>query len=130
MLTTISFRVQQQQQHASKSKIGTSNFPQHFGLKLLRDIMNENAFLSSYFLNWYWWRDINDVSLIIPIITKDGCSCGTQSDCIDSGGIYYSLEYIKVSEVFAMSGWHIGCSVVETLWQSTFECLYSTIYSN
>ncbi|CAF4181609.1 unnamed protein product, partial [Adineta steineri] len=30
MVTTISFRVQQQQ-HASKSDIGTSNFPQHFG---------------------------------------------------------------------------------------------------
>ncbi|CAF1594008.1 unnamed protein product, partial [Adineta steineri] len=36
-------------------------------LKLLRDIMNGNAFVSSYFLNWYWWRDINSTSPIIPI---------------------------------------------------------------
>ncbi|CAF1356750.1 unnamed protein product [Adineta steineri] len=94
-------------------------------LKLLRDIMNGNAFVSSYFLNWYWWRDINSpftTILISPIIMKNGCSCGTQSDCIDSGGIYYDLDNI---EVFAMPGLHIGCSVVETLLYSTFECLYN-----
>ncbi|CAF1506958.1 unnamed protein product, partial [Adineta steineri] len=78
-------------------------------LKLLRDIMNGNAFVSSYFLN-------------CPIITTNGCSCGTQSDCIDSGGIYYSLNN---HEIFAMPGLHIGCSVVDTLLYSTFECLYN-----
>ncbi|CAF3727584.1 unnamed protein product [Adineta steineri] len=94
-------------------------------LKLLRDIMNGNAFVSSYFLNWYWWRDVNSTSSIIPIspiIMENGCSCGTQSDCIDSGGIYYILNNIQK---FAMSGWNIGCSVVETLLYSTFECLYN-----
>ncbi|CAF4289798.1 unnamed protein product [Adineta steineri] len=93
-------------------------------LKLLRNIMNENAFVSSYFLNWYWWRDINSAFTTIPIspiIMKNGCSCGTQSDCIDSGGIYYDTTS---RQVFAMPGLHIGCSVVETLLQSTFECLY------
>ncbi|CAF4301532.1 unnamed protein product, partial [Adineta steineri] len=94
-------------------------------LKLLRDIMNGNAFVSSYFLNWYWWRDVNSTSSIIPIspiIMENGCSCGTQSDCIDSGGIYYILNNIQK---FAMPGWNIGCSVVETLLYSTFECLYN-----
>ncbi|CAF4141179.1 unnamed protein product, partial [Adineta steineri] len=91
-------------------------------LKLLRDIMNGNAFVSSYFLNWYWWRERNSTFTTIPIspiIMKDGCSCGTQSDCIDSGGIYYSLNN---HEIFAMPGLHIGCSVVDTLLYSTFEC--------
>ncbi|CAF0883894.1 unnamed protein product [Adineta steineri] len=94
-------------------------------LKLLRDIMNGNAFVSSYFLNWYWWRDINSTITTIPIspiIMTNGCSCGTQSDCIDSGGIYYDTTS---RQVFAMPGLHIGCSVVETLLYSTFECLYN-----
>ncbi|CAF1541349.1 unnamed protein product [Adineta steineri] len=59
---------------------------------------------------------------------KDGCSCGTQRDCIDSGGIHYSLNNIKVSEVFAIPRWNIECSVVETLLQSTFKCLYNQTY--
>ncbi|CAF1337681.1 unnamed protein product [Adineta steineri] len=87
--------------------------------------MNGDAFVSSYFLNWYWWRELNSTFTTIPIspiIMKDGCSCGTQSDCIDSGGIYYSLNN---HEIFAMPGLHIGCSVVETLLYSTFECLYN-----
>ncbi|CAF1497246.1 unnamed protein product [Adineta steineri] len=87
--------------------------------------MNGNAFVSSYFLNWYWWRDINSTITTIPIspiIMENGCSCGTQSDCIDSGGIYYDTTN---RQAFAMPGLYIGCSVVETLLYSTFECLYN-----
>ncbi|CAF1424224.1 unnamed protein product [Adineta steineri] len=68
-------------------------------LKLLRDLMNGNAFASSYFSN-------------CPVIMKDGCSCGTQSDCIDSGGIYHNLDN---TPKFAMPGWNIERSLVETL---------------
>ncbi|CAF1027533.1 unnamed protein product [Adineta steineri] len=70
-------------------------------LKLLRDIINGNAFSNN---------------------NENGCSCGTQSDCIDSGGIYYDKTNLQV---FVMPGWNIGCSVVETVLQSTFECLYN-----
>ncbi|UJR18405.1 hypothetical protein I4U23_005310 [Adineta vaga] len=38
-----------------------------------------------------------------------------------SQGIYYKLINQKV---FSIPGWNIGCSVVDTLLQSTFECLY------
>ncbi|CAF1539970.1 unnamed protein product, partial [Adineta steineri] len=59
---------------------------------------------------------------ISPIIMENGCSCGTQSDCIDSGGIYSDTTN---RQEFAMPGLHIGCSVVDTLLYSTFECLYN-----
>lgn len=94
-------------------------------LKLIRDIINGNAFVSSYFLNWYWWRNINSTLITIPtrpVIMNDGCSCGTRSDCVESGGIYYDSTN---REMFAIPGWNIGCSVVETLLRSTFDFLYN-----
>ncbi|CAF1389226.1 unnamed protein product [Adineta ricciae] len=93
--------------------------------KLLRDIVNGNAFISSYSLNWYWWKDLKDTFVTFPIksvLTKDQCSCATRSDCIDSGGIYDGLSN---KQRFAIPGWNIGCSVVETLLSSTLECLYN-----
>jgi hypothetical protein len=53
---------------------------------------------------------------------KDGCSCATRNDCIDSGGIY---DISNKKQIFAMPGWNVGCSVVETVLSSTFECLYN-----
>ncbi|CAF1411290.1 unnamed protein product [Adineta ricciae] len=93
--------------------------------KLLRDIMNGNAFISSYYLNWYWWKDIKHTFVTFPIksvVMKDECSCATRSDCIDSGGIYRDSSK---KQRFVMPGWNIGCSVVETLLSSTLECLYN-----
>jgi hypothetical protein len=54
---------------------------------------------------------------------NDGCSCGTRSDCTDPGGVYDKLR--NGLQIFLMPGWNIGCSVVETLLNSTFECLYN-----
>ncbi|CAF0789444.1 unnamed protein product [Adineta steineri] len=94
-------------------------------LELIRDITNGNAFVSSYLLNWYWWIDLyHNYSATItlrPILMKDGCSCGTRSDCIDSGGIYDNLSNWQR---WAIPGWNVGCSVVETVLRSTFECFY------
>ncbi|CAF1412710.1 unnamed protein product [Adineta ricciae] len=93
-------------------------------LNLLRDVMNGNTLVSSYFLNWFWWIDFNRTYTTIPInpvVMKDGCSCGTRSDCIKSGGIYYRRSD---QQMFAIPGWNVGCSVVETVLRSTLECFY------
>ncbi|CAF1376096.1 unnamed protein product [Adineta steineri] len=99
-------------------------------LKLFRDILNGNAFVSSYSLNWYFYREYNstsDINPIQPVKMTNKCSCGTRSDCIDPGGVYDTLNN---TAKFLIPGWNVGCSVVETLLHSTFECLYDQICLN
>ncbi|UJR22356.1 hypothetical protein I4U23_025418 [Adineta vaga] len=55
---------------------------------------------------------------------KDGCSCGTQSDCNELNGIYYDTSD---KQIFVLPGWNIGCSVVEAILQSTLECFYGPV---
>ncbi|CAF0758693.1 unnamed protein product [Adineta ricciae] len=93
-------------------------------LQLTRDVLNGNAFVSSHSLNWEWWRDLSRDFYTLParpIVTENGCSCGTRSDCTQSGGVYNAIDQYQV---FAMPGLNIGCSAVETLLRSTLECLY------
>ncbi|CAF4197130.1 unnamed protein product, partial [Adineta steineri] len=104
-----------------------TNTPARFSrdLQLLRDSTHGNAFISGYFLNWYWWinHDIDDVTVPTGVVTlKNGCSCGTQKDCITNAGVYDSNSGIQHFEI---PGWNIGCSVIETLLHSTFECFYN-----
>ncbi|CAF0860546.1 unnamed protein product [Adineta ricciae] len=92
--------------------------------KLIRDIMNGNAFISSRSLNWEWWTRLDNFSTTIltrPIIKNKRCSCGTQSDCFESGGVY---DGQTDEQIFAIPGWNVGCSAVETLLHSTLECFY------
>ena len=94
-------------------------------LRILRDITHGNTFISSYFLNWHFWIKPNRNSMTSPtrpITLNNNCSCGTRSDCTDSGGIYRSFSNIQY---FVMPGWNVGCSTVETLLYSTLECLYN-----
>jgi hypothetical protein len=94
-------------------------------LRLLRDITHGNNFISSYFLNWHWWVKFNRSSMTFPTrpVTLDNdCSCGTRSDCTESGGIYLSFSN---TQEFSIPGWNVGCSSVETLLHSTLECLYN-----
>ena len=96
-------------------------------LRLLRDITHGSTFISSYFLNWHWWVELNTSFMIFPtrdVTLNNNCSCGTRSDCTKSGGIYHSFSN---TQYFAMPGWNVGCSVVETLLRSTLECLYNQI---
>ncbi|UJR20167.1 hypothetical protein I4U23_023299 [Adineta vaga] len=100
----------------------TSKFSR--SLNLLRDIMNDNALVSSCNLNWNWQRDSKRIYTTIPtqpVIMEDGCSCATRNDCSESGGIYFDTTN---AQIFPMYGWNVGCSVVETVLRSTFECLY------
>ncbi|CAF1279307.1 unnamed protein product [Adineta ricciae] len=94
-------------------------------LKFLRDIINGNALISSYSLNWDWFRETNSsyrISSVQPVRTMSGCSCGTQNDCTDQAGIFDTVS--NSIPRFFFPGWYVGCSVVETLLRSTLQCFY------
>lgn len=64
-------------------------------LQLVRQILNANAFISGYFLNWHIEvRPSPEFSVfpVHPLVMNDGCSCGTRSDCIESPGIYHFIR--------------------------------------
>ncbi|UJR11723.1 hypothetical protein I4U23_015904 [Adineta vaga] len=95
-------------------------------VKLQRDIINGNAFVSSYSLNWGYRKGPTDsfnAIVTVPSYTKNGCSCGRRSDCIDSGGIHTNFDNYPQ---FTIPGWNVGCSVVETLLRSSLECFYDS----
>jgi hypothetical protein len=104
-----------------------TNTPTRFSrdLQLLRSITHENTFMSDYFLNWYWWMKTNETLGMVPrsaVTLNNGCSCGTRSDCTESGSIY---PFFNKSRHFAIPGWNVGYSSVETLLRSTLECFYN-----
>ncbi|CAF3826720.1 unnamed protein product [Adineta steineri] len=108
-------------------------------LQLIRDITHGNTFISSFRLNWRWLvagENGNSTVPIDAISPTNNCSCGTRSDCVQPGGIYmigYNFEALGIpnisnipsTQMFAMPGFNVGCSSVETLFRSTFECLYN-----
>jgi hypothetical protein len=123
LITETEFEIQIDNSILQFRNVTLENFSR--SLKLLRDIINGNAFVSSYSLNWYWWQEKQRTFATLPtlpILMKDECSCATRNDCIDSGGIYDTLNK---KQIFEMPGWNVGCSVVETVLSSTFECLYN-----
>ncbi|CAF4149931.1 unnamed protein product [Rotaria sp. Silwood2] len=94
-------------------------------LQLTRDVIDKSTFVSTHLLNWHWPINSIDLYHTIPaeaIMLNNECSCGVRSDCSEYGGIYKSFSNI---ENFTMPGINVSCSVVETLMQSTFECLYN-----
>jgi len=95
------------------------------GLQLVRDMTHGNTFISAYLLNWFWWVKPSNRprTLSTDAVTfNNSCSCGTRSDCVKSGGIYPPLIG---DQLFSMTGWNVGCSSLETLLRSTFQCLYN-----
>ena len=93
-------------------------------LHLLRDMSQANAFISGFFFNWYWSLQNEQTSATIPaypVIMKNQCSCATRSDCFEPGGIYSGPNG---TQLYAVPGLNVGCSTVETLLRSTFDCLY------
>ena len=92
--------------------------------QLVRDLTHASAYVSSYYLNWYY--EVNDTSQkpipAKPVRLNQSCSCGTRSDCVESGGIFLSGDGTRY---FTIPGWNVGCSVTETLLRSTLECFYN-----
>ncbi|CAF0775172.1 unnamed protein product [Adineta steineri] len=108
-------------------------------LQLIRDITHGNTFISSLRLNWRWLVVSESGNSTVPTDTippTNNCSCGTRSDCVQPGGICMvgfnyglfgipNIPNIPTTQMFAMPGFNVGCSSVETLLRSTFECLYN-----
>ncbi|CAF3953325.1 unnamed protein product, partial [Rotaria sp. Silwood1] len=94
-------------------------------LTLIYETIERSAFVSSYSFNWFWWLKYNSSVATIPtqaVKLEDGCSCGTRSDCVQMGGFY--LPFTTTLD-FAIPGWNVACSPVETLLRSTLECFYN-----
>ncbi len=91
------------------------------GLKFVQTVLNGNAFISSYYLNWYWQTEVNRTFDTQAVTMRDGCSCGRRSDCVTSEGIYSN----DTDPIFLIPDWNVGCSVFDTLLHSTFECFYN-----
>ena len=94
-------------------------------LIFINEIAQNSAFMSGYFLNWNWWMAYNTSVITLPtrpVIFDDGCSCGTQNECTQPGGVYRSFS---TDRVFAIPGWNVGCSTFDTVLRSTLECFYN-----
>jgi hypothetical protein len=97
-----------------------SSIPQTFmrTLNFIRQITQGNGLISSISSNWYILpMDVDeDVGLFVPRSYGDSnCSCGTNSMCVSSGVIDGSI----------VPGFLVGCYPLESLLQSTLECLYN-----
>ncbi|CAF1008864.1 unnamed protein product [Adineta steineri] len=84
-------------------------------LQIIRGLMQGNGFVSAYSTNWYYiTKNINLGSMLYlkpQYYGSDMCNCATLSTCTQS-----STPYIK--------GYLVGCTPLESLLQSTLECLY------
>ncbi|CAF1040115.1 unnamed protein product [Adineta ricciae] len=103
-----------QQTNAALEKF-QSTLPQTYinSLELLRSLTQGNGLVSLFSTNWY--LQTYNVSYAAPIYFHPqiygNCSCATSSACTQP-----SVPFI--------SGYLVGCTPLESLLQSTLECLY------
>ncbi|CAF1948731.1 unnamed protein product [Rotaria magnacalcarata] len=89
----------------------------------VQGITNGNTFVSSYLLNWYWPLHNTNNQIIVrahAAALNDSCSCEKHRHCVQPRGIYSSTMN---NAYWIIPGIHVGCSIVETLLNSTLECL-------
>jgi hypothetical protein len=98
-----------------------SSIPQTFMRKLdfIRQMAQGNGLVSSISSNWYILPfDVDDgnLALFAPRSFGDNnCSCGIKSTCVSSAAI----------DDWIVPGFLVGCYPLESLFQSTLECLYN-----
>ncbi|CAF1335115.1 unnamed protein product [Adineta steineri] len=94
-----------------------STLPNSFlnSFQMIRGLMQGNGFISAYSTNWYYVTKNIVLQAILYLKPQyygsDMCNCATLSTCTQS-----STPYIK--------GYLVGCTPLESLLQSTLECLY------
>ncbi|CAF3582183.1 unnamed protein product, partial [Adineta steineri] len=97
-------------------------------LQMIRGLMQGNGLVSAYSTNWYYITNriaINAMLFLKPqYYGRDRCNCATSATCTQP-----STPFIQ--------GYLVGCTPLESLLQSTIECLYEQtcvdllgIYSN
>ncbi|UJR24141.1 hypothetical protein I4U23_027107 [Adineta vaga] len=99
---------------------------------LIKGISKGNRLISTTLSNWYLNDYIEDMSVYTTIITvsartykNDTCTCGSSETCVSSASI----------DEWFVPGFLVGCFPIESLLQSTLQCLYNltcinTIISN
>ncbi|CAF1007772.1 unnamed protein product [Adineta steineri] len=84
-------------------------------LQLIRGLIQGNGLVSAYSTNWYafTYRIIDQGTVFFKpqYYGSDGCSCATSATCTQP-----STPFID--------GYLVGCTPLESLLQSTIECLY------
>ncbi|CAF0872610.1 unnamed protein product [Adineta steineri] len=94
-----------------------STLPNSFlnSLQIIRCLTQGNGFVSAYSTNWYYITKNIVLGAMLYLKPQyygsDMCNCATSSTCTQS-----STPYIK--------GYLVGCTPLESLLQSTLECLY------
>ncbi|CAM4906248.1 unnamed protein product [Rotaria socialis] len=94
-------------------------------LGLIQGIAYGNTLISSYLLNWYWPLHNNSSQTLArahAMTLDNSCSCRTHIDCVQPESIYSSAIN---SSHWMMPGLNIGCSIIDTIQNSTLQCLYN-----
>ncbi|CAF0868771.1 unnamed protein product [Adineta ricciae] len=87
---------------------------------MIRSTIQNNALLSAIQTNYQLMA--NNVSQVVPSTRiYDNCSCSTTSMCSRSSAIY---SYPNPIKLFNVSGFYIGCYVLDTLLNSNLQCLF------
>ena len=86
----------------------------------VKDIVKGNSLISSTLSNWYLAdmivsiRNSGEVDILPRSYGNNTCSCDTNSTCSTQASI----------DEWLIPGFRVGCYAIESLLQSTLECLY------
>jgi hypothetical protein len=104
-----------------KSSSASSHFLQSF--QLIRAMFFSNGFISAFGTNWspFIRKNTNDTKIywIAREYNLSSCNCAMSSTCVQT----MNLE-LKSGSLWPVPGMMSGCSPLESMFQSTLECLY------
>jgi hypothetical protein len=90
-------------------------------LAIIRDTTQINALFSAAETNYILQISAAKTQIFMHSESYDGCECVISSSCVKQAAFY---KHPNSTPLFVVRGFYAGCSVVESLLQSTLECLY------
>ena len=96
-------------------------------LQLIRTTSQGNGLINVFSSNWYFTLNRNDPDLSIldtrPVnYGNSTCSCATSPLCSSPALLFYQ----NASILFIIEGIRFGCTILESLLQSSLKCFYSS----
>lgn len=91
-------------------------------LSMIRGTTQANALASGLQTNYRLYNENDDNRVLIAAKNYDGCSCDRSANCSQQSSIY---NYISATRLFDVPGFYTGCSVIESLLQSTLQCFHN-----
>jgi hypothetical protein len=88
----------------------------------IRDTTHVNALFSAQMTNYQPILLDTTGDLLYNTNKYSNCSCDVSPRCISQSYIY---DYINNTVLFTVPGMHVGCYIIESSLQSTFECFYN-----